>query len=64
MTIKEIMIYKQNPLTGDWLCFIPGTPHAYYYATKKSAKDFCGKVNRAFEKGEIYFDEEGKIQKR
>lgn len=52
-TITQIMQHKQNPLTGDWLCWIPETPQAYYYATKKSAERFCNKVNTAFSKGEL-----------
>jgi hypothetical protein len=60
--MKEVMIYKQNVLTGDWLCFIPETPHAYYYSTKQSAKEFCDKVNEAFEQKKLYFDEEGKLK--
>lgn len=52
--MKEVMIMKQNPLTGDWLCYIPEVPmQAYYYGTKRSAQKFIGKVNEAFERGEL-----------
>lgn len=60
--MKEIMLHKKNPLTGDWLCWIPKTAHAYYYSTKKSAKEFCDKVNKAFERKELYFDEQGNLK--
>ena len=60
---KEIMRHKQNPLTNDWLCWIPNTSHAYYYSTEKGAKDFCNKVNNAFHKGELKFDSEEKLVK-
>ena len=52
-TIPQIMKHEQNPLTGDWLCWIPKTSQAYYYTTKKSAEKFCNKVNTAFSKGEL-----------
>ena len=58
---KEIMLHKKNNLTNDWLCWIPGTSHAYYYSTKKNAKEFCDKVNLAFEKGELSFGGDGKL---
>ena len=33
--IKKVrMIYEQNPLTGDWLCWIPSTAQAYYVPKK------------------------------
>jgi len=54
--MKEVMLHEKNPLTGDWLCWIPDTPQAYYYPTKKKAKEFCDKVNKAFDNGEIKFD--------
>ena len=44
---------KQNPLTNDWLCWIPNTAQAYYYKNKRSAYKFVTKVNNAFEKGEL-----------
>ena len=50
---KEVMLHKQNPLTGDWLCYIPDTSQAYYCPTEKKAKDFCDKINKAFAKGEL-----------
>jgi len=46
------MKFKQNPLTGDWLCYISGTSQAYYYSNKKDAKKFCDRVNKAYENGE------------
>jgi len=62
--MKEVMLHKKNPLTGDWLCWIPSTPQAYYYSTKKKAKVFCDKVNKAFEDGELIFNTKGIIVKR
>jgi hypothetical protein len=61
--MKEVMLHKENPLTGDWLCWIPDTTQAYYYPTKKKAKEFCDKVNNAFEKGELKFNEECRVVK-
>jgi hypothetical protein len=60
--MKEIMLLEQNPLTGDWLCWIPDTAHAYYYSTEQSAKEFCDKVNRGFEAGIITIDNEGHLR--
>jgi len=60
---KEVMLHEKNPLTGDWLCWIPDTPHAYYCSTKKNAKKFCDTINKSFEFGELKFDEEGKLVK-
>lgn len=58
------MEMEQNPLTNDWLCFIPECPsHGYYYPTKKSAKKFVDKVNAAIERGELYL-ENGKLKKK
>ena len=51
--IKDVMICKENPLTGDWLCLIPGTTQAYYTSPEGVAKEFCKRVNVAFEKGEL-----------
>ena len=56
------MLHKENPLIGDWLCWIPDTPQAYYLPTKKKAKEFCDKVNKAFEIGELKFDD-GRVVK-
>lgn len=61
--MKEVMIYKQNPLNGWWLCQIHGTAQAYYYKDKRSAKKFCDNVNRAFEKGELIIDENGHVKR-
>lgn len=61
--MKEVMLYKKNPLSGDWLCWIPDTPQAYYYSTKKKAKEFCDKVNKAFDAGALKFDEDGRVVK-
>jgi hypothetical protein len=61
--MKEVMLHKENPLTGDWLCWIPNTPQAYYCSTKKKAKEFCDKVNKAFAAGELKFDEDGRMVK-
>lgn len=55
------MLHKENPLTSNWLCWIPNTSQAYYCPKKKSAKEFCDKVNLAFEKGELFFDDDGKL---
>jgi hypothetical protein len=49
----ETMLFKQNKLTGDWLCYIPGTSQAYYVPTKKHAAKFCANVNNAFNSGEL-----------
>ena len=57
------MLHKQNPLTNDWLCWIPDTPVGYYYSTKKKAKEFCVAVNKAFENGELIIDENGRLVK-
>ena len=54
---------EQNPDTKNWLCHIHSTPQAYYYERKKDAEKFCNKVNEAFEKGELYFDEDGNVKK-
>jgi len=51
--MKEIMLHQENPLSGDWLCWIPRTVQAYYYPTKRQAKKFCDNVNQAFERGEL-----------
>ena len=59
--LKKVMLYKQNPLTGDWLCFIPETPQAYYCSTEKEAEKFCYKINQAFEAGELKFDDKGRV---
>lgn len=48
-----MMKCEKNPLTGDWLCWIPNTPQAYYYSTEKQAMLFVIAVNRAFERGEL-----------
>jgi hypothetical protein len=60
--MKTIMKYEQNPLTKNWLCWIPDTPQAYYYPTEKRAEEFCNKVNRAFENGELKI-QNGKVIK-
>lgn len=60
-TMNEMMIYKQNPLTNDWLCYIPDTPYAWYCPTLKSAKMFCEDVNAAFASGKLSFDDDGKL---
>lgn len=51
--MSQKMQCKENPLTGDWLCWIPDTTQAYYCKTQSSAKTFCDKINKAFEKGEL-----------
>lgn len=61
--MKEVMLHKENPLTGDWLCWIPDTPQAYYYSSKKKAKEFCDKVNKAIDVGELKFDDNGLLVK-
>ena len=50
---QQFMQMKQNPLTGDWLCWIPETSQAYYYEGELSARKFVEKVNAAFVKGEL-----------
>jgi len=62
--MKEVMVFKQNPLTKDWLCHIPHSSQAYYARSEKEAKVFCDKVNKAFEDGDLYFDGEGTVQKK
>ena len=54
---SKTMLYKQNPLTGDWLCYIPNTPQAYYYSSKKKAAMFCDKINAMFDSGKLKLDE-------
>ena len=61
--MKEVILYKQNPLTGDWLCWIPNNSYACYYPTKRMAKKFCDKFNKAFDIGKIKFDSKGNIVK-
>ena len=61
--MKEVMLYKENPLTGDWLCWIPNTQQAYCLKSKKGAEEFCNKVNKAFETGVLKFDEDGYVVK-
>jgi len=61
-TLTEVMKHKENPLTGDWLCWIPGTAQAYYYSTKRTAKRFCDKINNAFAIGQLEIIE-GKLIK-
>lgn len=56
-TQQEVMKYKINPLTKDWLCWIPNTPQAYYCETEKKAKNFCAEINNAFKVGKIKFNE-------
>lgn len=51
--IPQIMVCKQNPLTGNWLCHIPNTSQAYYCERKTDATKFCTKVNIGFFRGEI-----------
>ena len=59
--MKEIMLYKQNPDTKDWLCWIPNSSQAYYYRFKKDAKKFCEKINKLFADGTLCFDENGNV---
>ena len=56
------MLHEKNPLTGDWLCWIPDTAIAYYCRTKKQAGKFCDEVNKAFEVGKLKF-KDGRIIK-
>jgi len=62
--MKNVMLIEQNPETRDWLCWIPNTPQAYYYGNKKTALKFVNKVNKAFDKGDLYFNEVGKVCKK
>jgi len=49
-----MMIMEKNPLTGDWLCYIPDAgSQAYMVKGKREATSFVKKVNAAFEKGEL-----------
>lgn len=48
-----MMQYDLNKDTGYWLCWIQDTPHAFYLSSEKKAKDFCSKINNAFESGLI-----------
>jgi len=62
--METVMIMEQNPLGNkDWLCYIPGTNQAYYWPTKKTAKSFVEKVNKAFDEGK-YRIEGTKIVKK
>jgi len=61
--MEKIMIFEQNPLTGNWLCHIPNTPQAYYCKTKRQAEKFCDNVNMGFKRGELKFDEQGNVTK-
>ena len=59
------MTMKQNPETGDWLCMIPEHPsQAYYCEDKRGAKKFISEVNADLASGVLYFDGEGKLQKK
>jgi hypothetical protein len=49
----DIMKYARNPLTGDYLCWIPNTDQAYYVVKKSGAKSFCNKINIAFKQGKL-----------
>ena len=60
--MKDIMIYKENNLGGNFLCYIPQTPQAYYVNTKKQAIEFCNKINSKFKNGSLKL-ENGKIVK-
>lgn len=62
--MKTLMIYKQNPETNDWLCYIPETSQAYYVRTKSQAVKFCTQVNQGFELGLIYFNDRGNLCKK
>jgi hypothetical protein len=56
------MKYEQNPLTNDWLCWIPNTSQAYYCKSKKEAAKFCEDVNKAIE-NKVYAIINGKLVK-
>lgn len=47
------MQMKQNPLTGDWLCWIEGTSHAYYCDSKAAARRVLAKVNADLKSGKL-----------
>lgn len=47
------MLMKQNPLTGEWLCWIPDTAQAYYCSTKGGAEKFCAQANADFASGKL-----------
>lgn len=65
MESKEVkMVYKQNPETKNWLCYIPKTAQAYYVSKKKDAIDFCKKINDAIISGELYFNDKGILTKK
>jgi hypothetical protein len=61
--MKEIMLKKKNPLTGDWLCWIPKTSIAYYLRGEKTSQKFCNEINKGFEEGKIKIDDSGRLVK-
>ena len=63
VTPKEVMKYEENKLGKNWLCWIPSTSQAYYCPTKKKAKGFCDRVNKAFALGELKIDDRGRVVK-
>lgn len=48
-----MMKIEKSPITGDWLCWIPGTGQAYMEKKKKNAEKFAKKVNEALANGEL-----------
>ena len=55
--MKEIMLKKKNPLTGDWLCWIPKTPVAFYLKGEKTSTKFCNEVNKGLDEGKLKIDD-------
>lgn len=50
------MYVDQNYLNGQWLCWIPETPVAVYYSSKKPAYDLMVKVNEGLSDGKLFID--------
>jgi len=51
------MLIDQDTLNGKWLCWIPDTPVAMYYCSKKPAVTLMEKVNEGLENGTLYIDQ-------
>lgn len=43
--IKHSAKIEKNPLSGEWLCWIPNTGWAWYLKTQKEAEKFCKEIN-------------------
>lgn len=49
VAMNNIMQFEQNNLNNNWLCWVPCTPEAYYFKSKKEAASFCNTVNTWYE---------------